>query len=171
MINLSKTLSRELFPISLILFLAFARLIPHPPNFTPIIAVAITSVYLFRNIYLSFIVIIGSMFLSDLFIGFHKNIFFVYFSLLFITFIFSQIRIIINFKNLFVFSFLASFIFYLISNFGVWILSDMYSKNIDGLIYCYFLAIPFFTNTFLSTIFFSYTALFVNYFFRKFQKT
>jgi len=49
--NLLITLKKEFFPISLILILALARLIPHPPNFTPIIAVAILSGYFFKNIY------------------------------------------------------------------------------------------------------------------------
>ena len=49
--NLLGILKKEIFPMSLILILAFARLIPHPPNFTPIIAVAIMSGYFFRNIY------------------------------------------------------------------------------------------------------------------------
>ena len=48
--NLLMILKKEIFPIGLILVLVFARLIPHPPNFTPIIAVAIMSGYFFRNI-------------------------------------------------------------------------------------------------------------------------
>ena len=85
---LLKTLKKEIFPISLILILALARLIPHPPNFTPIVAVAIMSSCFFRNIYLSFAVIIVSMLLADVFIGFYNNMFFVYLSLLLIAFIF-----------------------------------------------------------------------------------
>ena len=74
--RLLKTLKKEIFPISLILILALARLIPHPPNFTPIVAVAIMSSYFFRNMYLSFAVIIVSMLLADVFIGFYNNMFF-----------------------------------------------------------------------------------------------
>ena len=51
--NLSMTLRKQIFPIGLILILALARLIPHPPNFTPIIAVAIMSGYFFKNVNLS----------------------------------------------------------------------------------------------------------------------
>ena len=61
--NLTKILQKEIFPISLILLLAFSRLLPHPPNFTPIIAVAIMSGYFFKNIKLSFIVLLISMLL------------------------------------------------------------------------------------------------------------
>ena len=65
--NLLGILKKEIFPISLILILAFTRLIPHPPNFTPIIAVAIMSGYFFRNIYVSFLILLFSMLMSDFF--------------------------------------------------------------------------------------------------------
>ena len=151
---------KEIFPISLILILALARLIPHPPNFTPIIAVAIMSSYFFKNIYLSFATLLIAMLLSDIFIGFYSHIFFVYLSLCLITFIFFKVNLQINDKNLFIFGFFGSLIFYLISNFGVWILSDLYEKNFNGLITCYFLAVPFFKNTLFSTLIFSYPVFF-----------
>ena len=66
--KLLKTLKKEIFPISLILILALTRLIPHPPNFTPMVAIAIMSSYFLRNMYLSFAVIILSMLLADVFI-------------------------------------------------------------------------------------------------------
>ena len=167
MLNLFTILKKEIFPISLILILAFARLIPHPPNFTPIIAVAIMSGYFFKNINLSFLVLIVAMLLSDLFIGFYENVFFVYASLLLITFVFYKISKKINFKNLFIYSFTGSLIFFLVSNFGVWILGSpgvnniAYAKDFNGLVECYILAIPFFGNTFLSTLIFAYPAIFV----------
>ena len=165
--NLLGILKKETFPISLILILAFARLIPHPPNFTPIIAVAIMSSYFFRNILLSCSVIIISMLLADIFIGFYKNIFFVYLSLLLISYIFSRINRKIRLKNLFIFGLLGSIIFFILSNFGVWILSGMYEKSLNGLINCYLLAVPFFVNTLLSTIIFSYTAFLTKCFYYK----
>ena len=89
--NLLNILKKEIFPISLILILALARLIPHPPNFTPIIAVAIMSGYFFRNIYLSFAILLISMLLADVFIGFYDNVFFVYLSLFLIACVFFKI--------------------------------------------------------------------------------
>ena len=73
----------------------------------------------------------------------------------------------IKLQNLFIFGFLGSVIFFLISNFGVWILSGMYEKNLNGLAYCYFLALPFFVNTVLSTIIFTYSAFIANNLFSK----
>ena len=157
----------EIFPIGLILLLVFSRLIPHPPNFTPIVAVAIMSGCFFKNINLSFFVLIISMLLGDIFFGFYQHMFFVYSSLLLITFIFFKISKKINYKNLFLVGFSGSFIFYLISNFGVWYLGDIYEKNLNGLINCYILAIPFFKNTLFSTIIFSYAAFLTNTFYEK----
>ena len=165
--NLSNTLKKEIFPISLIIILAFARLIPHPPNFTPIIAVAIISGYFFKNFNLSVLILLVAMLISDLFIGFYENIIFVYLSLIFITFIFHKISSKINFKNLFIYGFSGSVIFFVVSNFGVWALGSpgvydiAYDKSLSGLIQCYILAIPFFGNTFISTLIFSYPAIFI----------
>ena len=80
--NLLALSKKEIFPISLILVLALSRLIPHPPNITPIIAVAIMSSYLFKNLYFSLCALLISMILSDLFIGFYGNMVFVYFKVI-----------------------------------------------------------------------------------------
>ena len=165
--NLLMILKKEIFPISLILILAFARLIPHPPNFTPIIAVALISGYFFKNINLSLLILLVAMLLSDLFIGFYENMIFVYASLLLITFVFHKISKKINYKNLFIYCFAGSLIFFIFSNFGVWalgspgVLDVAYERNISGLVECYILAIPFFGNTFLSTLIFAYPGIFI----------
>ena len=174
--KLLMNLKKESFPIILILILALARLMPHPPNFTPIITVAIMSGYLFRNIYLSFTTLIISMLLADSFIGFYDNIFFVYIALLFIVYIFYKISKKINFKNLFVYGFFGSLAFFLISNFGVWALGTHgiydipYEKNLKGLMECYVLAIPFFKNTLISTLLFTYSAYLTSIFYFKISK-
>ena len=167
--NLLSILKKEIFPISLILILAFARLIPHPPNFTPIIAVAILSSYFFRNVYLSIAILLASMLLADVVIGFYKDMFFVYLSLLLIPIIFFKASSKINYKNLFIFSFMGALIFYLVSNFGVWLVGNLYSKDINGLVECYYLAIPFFKNTLISTVFYSYLGLFLMIFINRFS--
>ena len=165
--NFINILKKEIFPIGLILILAFARLIPHPPNFTPIIAVAIISGYFFKNLNFSLIILLAAMLISDLFIGFYENVIFVYASLLLITFVFYKISNKINFKNLFIYSFAGSLIFFIVSNFGVWALGSpgvydiAYEKNLNGLVECYILAIPFFGNTFLSTVIFAYPVIFI----------
>ena len=166
--KLLMNLKKEIFPVGLVLILILSRLIPHPPNFTPIVAVAIMSGYLFKNIYLSFATLLVSMLVADAFIGFYENIFFVYLSLLFLVYIFYKLGRKINLKNLFLYSFTGSILFFIITNFGVWLLGSPgldnvpYEKNLQGLIKCYILAIPFIKNTVLSTLIFSHSVLLVN---------
>ena len=155
-------MKKEIFPITLVLILALSRLIPHPPNFTPIIAVAIMSAYFFKNVYFSLAILLISMFISDIFIGFYNNMLLIYFTISLISFTFFQFAKILNSKNLLFFSLAGSVIFFVISNFGVWLFGDLYEKNLNGLIYCYTLAIPFFVNTILSTILYSYLAYYAN---------
>tara|TARA_B100000475_G_scaffold197913_1_gene177665 strand:- start:110 stop:832 length:723 start_codon:yes stop_codon:yes gene_type:complete len=165
--NLFNAAKKQIFPIGLILILTLSRIIPHPWNFTPVIAVAIMSGYFFKNIYFSFSILLISMFVADLFLGFYENMIFVYISLLLISFIFYKISKRINFKNLFIYGFAGSVIFFVISNFGVWALGSPgvsnlpYDKTLSGLIECYVFAIPFFPNTFLSTLIFSYPAIYI----------
>ena len=54
----------------LIAILAFSRLIPHPPNFTPLLGMAVFSGAMLDKKLLAFMVPLGAMFLSDLFLGF-----------------------------------------------------------------------------------------------------
>ena len=159
--NFTKNLKIEIFPITIILILAFSRLLPHAPNFTPVIATALMSGFLLKNKNLSLIVVLMAMFISDLIIGFYSSYFFVYFSLILIIFIFSNFIKKINFKNLLVLSILSSLLFFIVTNFGVWAMGSMYEKNFSGLVLCYIFAIPFFTNTLLSTIFFSYSVFYL----------
>ena len=165
--SLIKLIKKNIFPLGLILILTLSRIIPHPWNFTPVIAVAIMSGYFFKNIYFSFSILLISMFVADLFLGFYENMIFVYISLLLISFIFYKISKRINFKNLFIYGFAGSVIFFVISNFGVWALGSPgvsnlpYDKTLSGLIECYVFAIPFFPNTFLSTLIFSYPAIYI----------
>jgi hypothetical protein len=147
--------------ILVILTLTFSRLIPHPPNFTPIISLALISGYIFRNIFFSLVVLLISMLITDFLLKFHDTMIFVYLSLCLICFFsFKKIKR-LNYKNIFIFSIIGSFLFFLITNFGFWLMGDLYTKNINGLISCYFLALPFFTNTLLSTIFFSFLSCFI----------
>ena len=129
------------------LFLTISRLIPHEPNFTPILSISILG-YLFSKILLlKVLIVLGSMFFSDLIIGVHDFIIYVYFSLMLLI-------IISNNKNYIYMIFLGPLIFFIITNFGVWLSSAYYTKNIDGLIECFYMAIPFFKNTIISTFFY-----------------
>ena len=83
-------------------FLIISRLIPHPPNFTPILATAILAPHVFsRKMYMSIILIILAMFISDLFIGLHTFLIFTYLPLVLIVFLSSIFKEFANESNYF----------------------------------------------------------------------
>lgn len=147
---------------ALILSVSLSRIIPHPPNFTPIVSLAIIGPFLFGNVYFCIFCILCSMIISDYFIGFHDGLAQIYLIISLICILFNKFKKKLNSINLLYFSFSGSLIFFILSNFNVWLFGDMYSKDIDGLISCYVMAIPFFSNTLISTIIFSYLIFFVS---------
>lgn len=156
---------KDLLSLSLVLISIISRLIPHPPNFTPVAAIALFSAYSFKNKLTAFIVPLLGMFISDLFIGFHSTMWAVYLSFVIITFLGFSLKKSFSFKRLFFKVSLSSFIFYLITNFAVWLSSGMYTYDLQGLIQCYILGIPFYNTTpieffaysYLGDLFYSFT--------------
>ena len=145
-------------------FLTISRLIPHEPNFTPILSISILG-FLFSTILsVKVLIVLGSMFFSDLIIGTHDFMIYVYFSLTLLI-IFS------NNKNYIYMMFFGPLIFFIITNFGVWLDSSYYTKNINGLIECFYMAIPFFKNIILSTFFYCILILLTKNFYQIQKKT
>ena len=50
---------------------------------------------------------------------------------------------------------ILSFIFYILSNLGVWLQGSMYPMNLAGLIQSYIMAIPFYRNPIIGDVFFT----------------
>ena len=117
---LNKNFNSYYLPICLILVLSFTRLIPHPWNFTPILAASIFSGFYFKNFFLGLFVVIFSMFLGDLYLGFHSTMFFTYVSLALAVAIGILIK---NFKfsEILVSGLTSSICFFVITNFGAWL--------------------------------------------------
>ena len=146
----TKNFQSYFLPICLILILSLSRLIPHPSNFTPMLAVAVFSGFYFRNFLLGVLIVIFSMFLGDLYLGFHETMFFTYISLA-VAVVFGLLIKRLKFTEI-LFSGLASSVcFFTITNFGAWLTLAMYEKNFSGLLQSYVMAIPFFHNTLIST--------------------
>ena len=138
--------------IILFVFLALAltRLIPHPPNFTSLIALSLYVPVIFG---LKFIfIVVASYFVTDLLIGFHSTLFFTWGSVVLIGLLSSYF-----YNNIYYRisgALIGAVIFFILTNFGVWI-NGSYGYSFAGLITCYVAAIPFFTYTIISTIFYS----------------
>ena len=132
--------------------LAFIRLIPHPPNLTPILAFAIISPMLIKNRYEGMLIPVSAMFVSDIIIGFHVYQFVTYATILSISFFAPMKK---NYLNLSLIAIAGSVWFFITTNFAVWLIWDNYPKNIEGILTCYTMAIPFFKNTLISTLLFT----------------
>jgi len=132
------------------LILAASRFIPHPPNFTSLLALSFYVPAILGIRYLPALVL--SFFITDLVIGFHGTTLFTWGSVILIGllskfFISNTITRISG-------ALIGASLFFVITNFGVWSLG-FYGYTIEGLITCYTLAIPFFGNTIVGTIIFS----------------
>ena len=125
------------------------RIIPHPPNFTPVIAMSFYLPLFFGLWSIPFIIL--SFAITDYFIGFHSLLIWTWGSLLIIGII-SKFGT--NFFSRVLMTICSALIFFIISNFGVWLTSAFYPPNLQGLIDCYIMGIPFFGNTLVSTVLF-----------------
>ena len=138
--------------IGIIILLATARLLPHPPNFTPILGMAVFSGAIISRRLIAYLIPLAAMLLSDLYLGLHSSIPIIYFSLAVCVLIGTFIESKVSFLNSFLGISLGVLVFFLITNFMVWYGSGMYEYSISGLMTCYFMGLPFVQNTFISSI-------------------
>ncbi|MBK9335706.1 MAG: hypothetical protein IPM98_03605 [Lewinellaceae bacterium] len=151
----------------LVLLAALTRLLPHPHNFTPIAAIGLFGAAVFERRMLMFFVPFAALFLSDLFIN---NVIyaayqtgFAWYTSLWIYAAFAAVIVVgrlllqnqISTKKVVGASLSASVIFFLVTNFSVWVESGMYPKTLSGLTACFAAGVPFFGNTILGDLFFS----------------
>lgn len=133
---------------------AVSRLFSHPANFAPIAGIALFgSVYLPKKF--AFLLPLAAMFISDIFLGFHSTMPWVYGSFVLTTLIGLYLKNHQSYFNIFIASLSSSLLFYFLTNFGVWASSAMYPHTFAGLLNCYYMAIPFFRNTLLGDLFYS----------------
>jgi len=142
-------------PVLMVFAAAFLRLIPHPPNFAPIAAMALFGGAYFNKKSVAFAIPLAAMFLTDAIIGFHSGMWLVYLSFGLIVLIGMLMLNKVSVKNVIIASLTASLSFFIITNFGVWAFGTMYPKNIIGLFECYVAAIPFMQNTILGDLVYS----------------
>ena len=131
------------------------RLLPHPPNFTPIAAIALFGgVYFSKRMALA--LPLAAMIISDIFIGYYE------FSLMFSVYGSFLLCVILGFwlkkhKKWYTVigsSILGAVLFFLITNLAVWAFTPWYAKTLSGIIQSYLMALPFFKYTLLGDLFY-----------------
>ncbi|MDR2120110.1 MAG: hypothetical protein LBP64_04455 [Tannerella sp.] len=146
---------------AIIVLAAGSRFLPHPPNFSPVGSIALFGAAYYGRRFWSYLIPLAAMFLSDLvmnnvvyrsllgegeFVWFYGGAGFTYGAIALIVlmgaFTLRKVRI----PNLVVSALGASAVFYLVSNFGVWLSGGMYPHTFAGLTACYVAGLPFLQN-------------------------
>ena len=153
--NNLKLNARFVFISGVIVFGAFMRLMPHWPNFTPIAAMALFGGAYFQKKHLAYIVPLAAMLLSDLILGLHQWMLPVYASFAMVVLIGMFIRQRIGVGSVLLATVASSALFFVVTNFAIWIGSPYYPQNAAGLIECYVAGLPFLNNGILGDLFFS----------------
>ena len=143
--------------VALILAAGLIRVLPHPPNFAPIAAMALFAGAYVASARLAFLIPLAAMLLSDLVLGLHAGIVLVYVCMGVTVAIGMQLRKRLRVMPIALAALVSSVLFFVVTNFGVWATQGMYPMNVEGLVACYVAAIPFFQNSLLGNAF--YTAV------------
>lgn len=134
---------------ALILLAAAARLIPHPPNFAPIMGIALFGGASFIDRRQAFLIPLLAMFLSDLALGFHNQMTLVYLCFAATVLIGRSLQKNRSVGRVAGAAFASSVLFFVATNFGVWLTGGLYPHTASGLATCYIAALPFLQTTLL----------------------
>ena len=130
-----------------------SRFIPSADNFSPLLALCLFVGFLGQKNWYSLVLPLVAMFIADSIVGFYPGWAFTYIPLVGIVLLGQWMKL--KIPSVVGYSILSSLIFFVVSNFGVWWSTALYSKNMSGLIQCYVAAIPFLDKTVLSTLLYS----------------
>ncbi len=138
---------------ALIILGFFVRLIPHVPNTAPVAAIAIfAGAYLDKRLVPWVPLVI--MMASDLIIGLHDVVLYTWGAFILIGFMGMWLKGRKTPANIFFATVGSALVFFMISNFGVWL--TWYPHTWRGLTDCYIKALPFLRNTLAGNLLFAF---------------
>lgn len=167
----------KLLTLTAIIFAAaFSRIVPHMPNFAPMDAITLFAAAHFARQWQAFVIPFAAMWLSSLFIdnviyaSYQKSFVWVYpgFHWQYLGYgLIALLGLAVFRKGISVLrvagsGLAAGGIFFLVSNFGVWMQDALYPRTWEGLLQCYTAAIPFYRGTLYGDVFYM-TVLFAGY--------
>ncbi len=132
--------------IGMVVLGACARLVPHPWNFTPMMAIGLFAGSHARKVSTGVFATLLALVLSDLVLGFYPGFWYVYAAALIPVLLGSTIRDRSGASVIAIAALASSLSFFLITNFMVWATGQMYPHTIGGLSACYVAGIPFYQN-------------------------
>lgn len=140
--------------LSLLALAASWRLLPHPDNMTPVMAVALFAGLWLKQPLLRIAAPVGVMLVSDLLLGFHDTMVFVYVAMLLPV----LAAPLLKGRKAPAYAGMAvanALIFFLVTNAGVWLVSGMYSPGLEGLLQSYVMGLPFLWKSLAGDLFFA----------------
>jgi len=149
------TQSRFYVLAGFVLAAAAMRLMPHPWNFTPVAAMALFAGAQISHRGVAFLLPLAAMLLSDLVIGFHAGMPFVYGAFAMIVGLGLLLRERIRPLPLLGASLTASTVFFVVTNLGVWLVGGLYPMTGPGLLAAFTAALPFFAHTLAGDLFYA----------------
>lgn len=162
----TKNVRINLVVLALIILGISTRFFIDIPNFTAIGAIALFSGAFFTNRKLAFTLPIALLLITDIFLGFHNTMLFVYIPFMLLILIGFLLKQSTKPLHILAASIAGSVIFFIISNFGVWITGMGISPTLIGV---YTDGLPFFRNTLASDLIFN--AIFFTSVYFVFEKT
>jgi hypothetical protein len=137
---------RTISIITFILAAACLRMVPHPPNMTPVIGFALFAGAFLRNKHSALIVPLLTLLISDAVLGFYPHMEVVYFAVAMVTMLGFFLGPKASALRIGIVSVCGSLSFFVITNGGVWAFDDLYPSTLAGLLECYLMGIPFLGN-------------------------
>jgi hypothetical protein len=142
-------------PLLTLIFIGIAsRYIPHPANFTPLNLLAVLSAIYLESRWSSFCVLLAIMLFTDVWIGFHSTLPYVYFGFSLAILGANKLNGDRSLQKAPVCCLAGSLVFFVVTNFGVWATTTLYPQTIEGLGCCYLAALPFLSTQLLGDLFF-----------------
>lgn len=146
----------RIFAILAVVVLAIlSRLFPHPWNWTAVSAAALFAGAKFERLSLAVAVPLLALALSDLVLGFHGTMIFVYGAFALISIAAWWGRSLLEGRNVAVASLLSSLFFFFVTNAGVWMTTNFYPAGAEGLMMSYAAGLPFLGNQIVGDLFYS----------------
>lgn len=120
-------------------------------NYSPVEAIALFGGAYFLDRRLAFLVPLGAMLVSDVIIGLHALLPVVYGCIALTTLLGFNLRNRVGAGRVAAYGVVSATLFFVVTNFFVWLLGSMYPHDGAGLVACYVAAIPFYKNTLVGT--------------------
>lgn len=154
-------MKRSLGLTAVILIAVLTRLLPHPPNFAPITAMAVFAGVTYTSRRSTILVPLAALFLSDLVRevlyryglstswGLYSGMWTVYTTTALIALLGRSVRETRSVNAIAMVTPAGSCLFFLVTNFAVWAQGSLHPRTLEGLGACYTAALPFFRNSLL----------------------